>query len=173
MSLPHDIKESARYLTLIVSGNEYLINMSWVQSIERAEKLEPSDHVNQDVVGTYKLGPKIINVYSLNKTLGYENTYDLSSGRIVIVKKKELNIAIYTDSVSGIIEASRDQVFELPVIASRKLSDYFDKIVMLGDRILFSIFPDYLEGELSGDVKFAEENVIADFLNNSASCGRS
>ena len=100
MPLQHDIRESTRYLTLIISGNEYLINMSWVEGIERAEKLKPLHHDNPAIVGTYNVGSKINNVYSLNRTLGCENPQDLASGRIIIVKKEELNIAIYTDAVS-------------------------------------------------------------------------
>lgn len=171
MPLQRDSKESNRYLTLIISDNEYLINMSWVQSIERAEKLELLHGNNTGIIGRYNLGSKISNVYSLNNILGTKETVDFKSGRLIIVKKSDLNIGIYVDAVIGIIEVEKERVFELPVIASRKLSDYFEKIVVLDDRVLFSLLPEYLEGKVSEDIKSSDADDIKELLVRKTSNG--
>lgn len=126
--------------------------MSWVQSIERAEYLELLDQTNSGPFGRYNSGRKIINVYSLNKNLGHAKIDDPAFGRLIIIRKRDLNFAIYIDAVAGITEVEKGQVFEIPIIASSKLSEYFEKIVVLGDKILFSILPDFLVAKASEDI---------------------
>ena len=125
----------AEYLKPVVFklGNEsYGVDINFVSSIENQVSVVPVPNSLQYVKGIINLRGEVIPVYSLKSKFNMADTND--GGSTIIVKLKNITIALEVDGVEEIQDINLDDITTMPGIVKTDELRYFDKVARVGDK---------------------------------------
>lgn len=131
-----NVQDLMKVVTFKVNDEEYGIDISLVNSIERITDITRVPNVSEYILGVMNLRGSVIPVVDLRKRFGlYAKEYDNES-RIIIVQLKEIEIGIAVDSCSSVTDIHKSDIEPPPTVMGEIDSTYIQGATKVGKRLI-------------------------------------
>ena len=125
-----------KIVTFQVSDEEYGIDISLVNSIERMTDITRVPNVNEYILGVMNLRGSVIPVVDLRKRFNLiAKEYD-NETRIIVLKLKEVEVGIAVDSCSSVTDISKKDIEPPPTVMGHIESTYIQGATKLDKRLI-------------------------------------
>jgi chemotaxis signal transduction protein len=158
--------ETLRLIRCDTAGETYGLDMSWVRSIQRTDRLrrspeakgpstnhhrgEPVEPSGHSPVGWLPGNEGDIPVFSLASQIGRPSSKEGSAlQRIVVLNAEPRPWALLVDRVSQVIQIPADRVVPLPPIVVNPSADYFKGVIKLDKELILFLSPERLHPDAS------------------------
>ncbi|MFC5712640.1 chemotaxis protein CheW [Thalassorhabdus alkalitolerans] len=115
---------------------EYAINVTYVQSIERMQNVTRIPGVQSFIIGVMNLRGVITPVIDLRKRFGLEEKHADESTRILMITLEEIEAGLVVDGANDVLDIPVDRIESPPEIIGGVKEDYLEGIVNLDGRFL-------------------------------------
>ena len=141
-------------------GNEkYGVNISEIRGIERMQEIIRVPNAGRHIKGIINLRGDVIPVFSLRSKFGMEEVEPTLETRLLIVQSDNFLLALQVDSVEEIKTVDIEMVHEAPIIIKSKETEYVNKVVSVGEKLIIIIDPINV---LSEEERTAVKEIIKD-----------
>ena len=150
MASETDVSTEVRIIYLYAADVVVGIEMAWVKSVERLDKLNKKSD-KKGSVGSIKVEAGVAPVYDMAALLGStapKNDFDEENRRIVVIEGDKGAWGLLVDRVSQVTQLPADSLLSLPSMTVRDKSDFFDGVLMTGDELLLYLAPDKLRPDI-------------------------
>ncbi len=141
-------QDRAQYLTFMLDGEEYGIDILKVQGIQGYGKVTPLPKTPEFVRGVVNLRGAIVPIVDLRCRFGMEEI-DISPTTVVIVVKvigggKERTVGLVVDAVSEVHDVAESDRKPAPDFGKSANAAYIDALAAINDRMLILLNIDHL-----------------------------
>lgn len=119
-----------------VGNEEYGVDIGIVRGIEKVLPVTPIHKANKNVKGIINLRGEVIPLYSLRRKFDMPDAQYTDNTKFIVIKTKELQLALEVDSVGEIQAVPDNSVFEMPKILKTEDTKHYDKIIDVNNRIV-------------------------------------
>ena len=132
-----------RFIQCWAGGMAYGLDMAWVRSIQRVDRLvrEADD---DGTVGWLSIGDQQVAVWSLADRLGETAVSSNQSQRVIVLNDPNHLWGLLVDRVSQVETAVNADVHLVPSIALNPSKPYFDRVIRQGKELLMLLSPECL-----------------------------
>ncbi len=145
--LEADLAENTQYLTFVLAGEEYAIDILKVQEIRGFEKTTRIPNTPDYLLGVINLRGAVVPIVDLRVRFSLAAD-DNSTAVIILVKlAKELGgrvIGIVVDGVSDVHAISADDVSDTPDLASNVVKMFVTGLASIGEKMIIMLDIDSL-----------------------------
>jgi len=125
-----------KIVTFRVNDEEYGIDISLVNSIERMTDITRVPNVNEYILGVMNLRGSVIPVVDLRKRFGLNaKEYD-NETRIIVLKLKEIEVGIAVDNCSSVTDINKKDIEPPPSVVGDLESTYIQGATKLDKRLI-------------------------------------
>ena len=142
------MNESLQLVTFTIGNEEFGIDITAVQEINRMIDITKIPNTPPHVEGVVNLRGKIIPIVSLRRQLGFEDIEHNNSTRIMVVEVDGQVLGFIVDSVSQVLRIQDVKTEAAPSIGGGD-NPYIEGVLNLPDRILILLDLKALFGEES------------------------
>lgn len=140
--------DSAQYLTFMLDGEEYGVDILKVQGIQGYGKVTPLPHTPNFILGVVNLRGAIVPIIDLRRRFEMEEI-DITPTTVVIVVKvassgKERTVGLVVDAVSEVHDVAENDKKPAPDFGKSVNSAYIDGLATIEDRMLILLDIDHL-----------------------------
>ena len=134
-------QEQIQYIVVKIGGEQYGLNISYVDNIVRMQKITRVPKAPHYYVGVINLRGEIVPVMSVRRKMGLEDDVYTNKSRIIILKLENLGlIGIIVDEVKEVINLGESDIDRNVSNANRRAdANYINGIGKDGDELV-SIF---------------------------------
>jgi purine-binding chemotaxis protein CheW len=134
-------QEKIQYIVVKIGGEQYGLNISYVDNIVRMQKITRVPKAPHYYVGVINLRGEIVPVMSVRRKMGLEDDVYTNKSRIIILKLENLGlIGIIVDEVKEVINLGESDIDRNVSNANRRAdANYINGIGKDGDELV-SIF---------------------------------
>ena len=134
-------QEKVQYIVVKIGGEQYGLNISYVDNIVRMQKITRVPKAPHYYVGVINLRGEIVPVMSVRRKMGLEDDVYTNKSRIIILKLENLGlIGIIVDEVKEVINLGENDIDRNVQNANRRAdANYINGIGKDGDELV-SIF---------------------------------
>ena len=134
-------QEKIQYIVVKIGGEQYGLNISYVDNIVRMQKITRVPKAPHYYVGVINLRGEIVPVMSVRRKMGLEDDVYTNKSRIIILKLENLGlIGIIVDEVKEVINLGENDIDRNVSNANRRAdANYINGIGKDGDELV-SIF---------------------------------
>ena len=134
-------QEKIQYIVVKIGGEQYGLNISYVDNIVRMQKITRVPKAPHYYVGVINLRGEIVPVMSVRRKMGLEDDVYTNKTRIIILKLENLGlIGIIVDEVKEVINLGEDDIDRNVSNTNRRAdANYINGIGKDGDELV-SIF---------------------------------
>ena len=134
-------QEKVQYIVVKIGGEQYGLNISYVENIVRMQKITRVPKAPHYYVGVINLRGEIVPVMSVRRKMGLEDDVYTNKSRIIILKLENLGlIGIIVDEVKEVINLGESDIDRNVSNANRRAdANYINGIGKDGDELV-SIF---------------------------------
>ena len=134
-------QEKVQYIVVKIGGEQYGLNISYVDNIVRMQKITRVPKAPHYYVGVINLRGEIVPVMSVRRKMGLEDDVYTNKSRIIILKLENLGlIGIIVDEVKEVINLGESDIDRNVSNANRRAdANYINGIGKDGDELV-SIF---------------------------------
>jgi len=134
-------QEKIQYIVVKIGGEQYGLNISYVDNIVRMQKITRVPKAPHYYVGVINLRGEIVPVMSVRRKMGLEDDIYTNKSRIIILKLENLGlIGIIVDEVKEVINLGESDIDRNVSNANRRAdANYINGIGKDGDELV-SIF---------------------------------
>jgi purine-binding chemotaxis protein CheW len=125
-----------QYVTFILDGEEYAVDIMCVQEIIRLSTVTKVPRMPEFVEGVINLRGKVIPVIDLRAKFGLEKGESDKNSRIVVAEVSEKITGLIVDSVSRVISIADQDIEPAPSMGTNVNSDYIFGMGKVGDRLI-------------------------------------
>lgn len=129
-----------QYIAFEINDDIYVVDVLFVESIERMTQITRVPHSPSEVLGVINLRGDVIPVMSARRMLGYEEKPPSDATRVAIVRHDEYRVGIIVDRVTEILNVPQERIQwgtealgERRKVAISGLINLGDKPVMMVD----------------------------------------
>lgn len=129
-----------QYIAFEINDDIYVVDVLFVESIERMTQITRVPHSPSEVLGIINLRGDVIPVMSARRMLGYEEKPPSDATRVAIVRHDEYRVGIIVDRVTEILNVPQERIQwgtealgERRKVAISGLINLGDKPVMMVD----------------------------------------
>lgn len=142
-----------------LNDEEYGVDINKVHAIENIQDITRIPNALSCIKGILNLRGDIIPVYDIRKRFGLEPVKDRKLAKLIVIKTKDMNIALEVDSVAEIDDIEGENIHNVPSIVRSKDTAYIDKIANVDGHLIVILNLDELltEQEYKEAVKIIEE----------------
>lgn len=115
---------SVREVVFNLGTEEYGIDISLVQAIEKYTGVIPIPNAPAYIIGVLNLRGDVIPVYSLRKKLGMSEIPLDDRTQLLVAKCNDMLIGYKVDAVSEIVEIENQDIHDVPVIVRSEETRY-------------------------------------------------
>ena len=155
MATETDVSAEVRIIYLYAEDVVVGIEMAWVKSVERLDKLIKEDG-KKGSAGSIAIPGGKAPVFEMAILMGVsspKNEKGDDNRRIVVIEGEKGPWGLVVDRVSQVTQMPTDSLLSLPSVTVREKSDFFDGIIMTGEELLLYLAPDKLRPDLKGKGK--------------------
>ena len=144
-----------------IEEEEFGSDINYVDAVEMASGVDPAGIKSENIKEEIDYRGKRIPVFNLKNKFGIKkkahhkneaqvNDCNVKKNEIdddvryIIVRTKEIQIAIYADSIEKIDVDSEKKLYDLPALIQSEATQCYDKILKIGDRIVMILNIDQL-----------------------------
>ena len=152
---PNDAAASQEFLTFVLGGEEYAIDILKVQEIRGYDAVTPIAHAPEFIKGVINLRGAIVPIIDLRIKFGLGKPEYTPFTVVVILNVGSRVVGIVVDAVSDVIEVSENQMHPPPELSRAVDLRYITALAMLAERMLIVVD---IEGlMLSADMALIDE----------------
>jgi purine-binding chemotaxis protein CheW len=133
--------ESLRVLRLEVGGESFGLDMTQVQSIQRADRLLPA---GPGAAGKLRSGQGDLDVYRLADLLGRETAAGTSAQQVVVLKEAPRPVGLLVERAARVVEVPTRQFYPLPALLGEESGEIIQGVLNLEDDLLLLLAPETL-----------------------------
>jgi purine-binding chemotaxis protein CheW len=150
-----DSGRSQEFLTFVLGGEEYAIDILKVQEIRGYDAVTPIAHAPEFIKGVINLRGAIVPIIDLRIKFGLGTPEYTPFTVVVILNVGSRVVGIVVDAVSDVIEVSENQMHPPPELSRAVDLRYITALAMLAERMLIVVD---IEGlMLSADMALIDE----------------
>lgn len=150
-----DSGSSQEFLTFVLGGEEYAIDILKVQEIRGYDAVTPIAHAPEFIKGVINLRGAIVPIIDLRIKFGLGKPEYTPFTVVVILNVGSRVVGIVVDAVSDVIEVSENQMHPPPELSRAVDLRYITALAMLAERMLIVVD---IEGlMLSADMALIDE----------------
>jgi purine-binding chemotaxis protein CheW len=151
---------TSQYLTFLLAGEEYGVNILKVKEIRGWEQPTLLPNTAEYVLGVINLRGMVVPVMDLRKRFGMQEI-ELGKTAVVVVVKvthsgRERTIGLVVDAVSEVYNISEDMIMPSPDLGGTISDEYVKGLVTIQGKMIILLDIDYLINE--GMLKDAESS---------------
>ena len=143
-----DQLEAMQYLTFVLAGEEYGINILKVQEIRSYETTTRIPGTPEYLLGVINLRGSVVPIVDLRKKFELQDTQEEINSVTILVKistqNKESTLGIVVDSVSDVYAISGDDITSAPDIASNSVKAYVTGLATIESKMIILLDIDAL-----------------------------
>lgn len=136
-----------QYVTFILDGEEYAIDIMCVQEIIRLSTVTKVPRMPEFVEGVINLRGKVIPVIDLRSKFGLAKSESDKNSRIVVAEVSEKITGLIVDSVSQVISISDQDIEPAPSMGTNVNSEYIFGMGKVGERLIILLDIDKILSE--------------------------
>lgn len=150
-----DSSRSQEFLTFVLGGEEYAIDILKVQEIRGYDAVTPIAHAPEFIKGVINLRGAIVPIIDLRIKFGLGKPEYTPFTVVVILNVGNRVVGVVVDAVSDVIEVSETQMHPPPELSRAVDLRYITALAMLAERMLIVVD---IEGlMLSADMALIDE----------------
>lgn len=119
-----------------LNNEEYGIDINKVHAIENIQSITRIPNASSCVKGVLNLRGEIIPVYDIRKRFGLEPLQDQKTAKLIVIKTKDVNLALEVDAVDEIEDIEEQNIHEVPSIVKGADTGYIDKIANVNGQLI-------------------------------------
>lgn len=144
-------KDDLKVIVFQLKDEEYAIEVDYVTSIEKMQKITRIPGVPSYIKGVMNLRGVIIPVVDLRRRFQIEEVEYKESTRILVLNKDGDEIGFIVDGANDVIDISSENIEPTPEVVGGVKEEYLRGVVKMGDRLftllhLEKILPKVREG---------------------------
>lgn len=139
-------KDQRQFVSFVVAGEEFGVNILTVQEIIRPMAITRVPHAPDFVEGIINLRGRIVPIIDLRKRFGFPPREKNQNTRIVVLEMGEQVVGFVTDAVREVLHVDASTIEPAPELAVGIDAHYLRGVAKLKDRLLILLD---LEGVLS------------------------
>jgi purine-binding chemotaxis protein CheW len=136
-----DRSESPEIILCRLDQESYALEMSWVRSVARADRLRQRTEP-EGLVGVLSEGGREVPVFSLRNQLGRKPACSERMGHVVMLSGEPAPLALLVDHLSSVVRIDRSHLLNLPAPIVNSSARYFRGAVRLGQELALLLAPD-------------------------------
>jgi len=130
-------EESNEYLSFLIDGEHFCLNISLIQEIIYVPPISKIPNVSLHVEGAIDLRGKIIRVINLRKWLGLAWQHYTAKSRILIINLKDGIFGLLVDEVLEVFKTEKSMIHEPPQILQQEAEIAYMKSIILNNNLIF------------------------------------
>ncbi|WP_153726602.1 chemotaxis protein CheW [Heliorestis convoluta] len=134
-----DIYDESQLVAFMLDGEEYAVNIHYVQEINRLLTITRVPKAPFYVEGVINLRGNVVPVIDLRKRFSLPPRETTDRTRIIIVKVKDITVGVIVDGVSEVISLPNDNIEPPPGLQSSLDQDYIYGVGKIEERLLILI----------------------------------
>lgn len=134
-------------VTFFISGREYGIEISGMQSLESYQEIQPLSEAPDCILGTIVVRDEVYPVFDIRAKLNLPAAGMTKGTKILLLRTSKRGIACMVDSVDKVFQAEGDNIQTFPKEAQTEGTDYIDFIARRDGELIVVINPDALLSE--------------------------
>ena len=151
--------EELKYIVFRLGEQKYGMNLKCINGIEQDYQIIPVPNAPEAVKGIINLRGNVIPVYSLKKRFGMEDDTENSEKSLLITMSSKILLAYEVDEVVTIEEMRKENINDMPLVASNDENVFLEEVLRFGDNIAITINVDNV---LSETVKEMVNRMVED-----------
>lgn len=139
------VSETLQFIRCRAAGETYCLDMKWVESIERTDRLRESHHTEGGEAGLIGWLSGVgdgVPVYGLAARLGQREETADELRRIVVLNSGKKSWGLMVESVSQVTNVNRASVAPLPAIARDPAKNFFGGVIETDDSLALLLAPE-------------------------------
>jgi len=100
------------YFTFVIDNHHFAISLNDVWRVIRAQEVKPVPEPPPFITGLIDYYGEIIPVINLRKRLGFPGKEIAVSDRFILVRSKNIHVALVADEVSGHVKPDKNEIIE-------------------------------------------------------------
>ncbi len=136
-------EDTLRLIRCSIADETYGLDMSWVRSIQRTDRLRRNPEA-EGPVGWLPASEGDVPVFSLASRLGRLSGKSSAQERIIILNTEPRAWGLLVDRVSRVIRIPTDRVVSLPQIVVGPSANYFEGVIRLDEELILFLSPEQL-----------------------------
>ncbi|HEV2175700.1 MAG TPA: chemotaxis protein CheW [Terriglobia bacterium] len=125
----------SQLVAFALDGQQYALRLRAVQQIVRMVEVTPLPKAPEIVLGVVNLQGKIIPVLNVRERFGLRDRETNLRDQLIVAQTAKRSVALVVDSVTSVIERSRDEITEAARIVPG--AEYVEGVAKLEDGMLF------------------------------------
>jgi len=122
-----------------IAGNEYGLDISYVNGIENVSQVTPVPNSPHNVLGILNLRGNVLPVYSLRKRFSLSEIDDTNDTKLIVTKCANTEVAFKVDKVIGIADFTEKEVLETPKVLVNDNTRFFTQILNRNGKLIMLI----------------------------------
>lgn len=151
--------EEAKHVIFKLEGEEYGLDIMYVNAIEKYTNIIPVPNAPSCIEGIINLRGDVIPVYSLRAKFGLPKKQIDDNTKLIITKMDDILLAFQVDSVQEITELNEENINETPRILKTANTAYIGQVANVDGRMIILM-------NLKGILSDSEQKNIEEILNN-------
>lgn len=151
-----------QYLTFMLAGEEYGIEILKVQEIKGWEKVTPIPNTPEHVLGVLNLRGAVVPIVDLRQRFGLENVKYGTTTVVIVVKMtqedQERTVGIVVDGVADVYRLDSNEIQPAPEMGGTIHSEFVRGLATVEEKMVILLEVDSILDfkQLTGDLAFAD-----------------
>jgi len=142
MSVNNVTKEE--FIVFRVGKQEFCVEITSTREIRGWTQSTTLPHSPTFLMGVINLRGTILPIVNLAKRLGLPAEEPTERHVVIVVQVEDKIFGLLVDSVSDILDVEADNLRAVPELDTKIAEDFFNRVIVLDDRIICEILPDKL-----------------------------
>lgn len=131
-----ELRDMMKIVIFRVNEEDYGIDVSMVNSIERMTEVTRVPNVNEYIIGVMNLRGSVIPLVDLRKRFGLDACEYHEETRIIVLKIGEIEVGIVVDSCSDVTDIKKSDIEPPPSVIGDVESAYILGVTKLNKRLI-------------------------------------
>lgn len=119
-----------------LNNEQYGVDIKKVHAIENIQSITRIPNASSCIKGILNLRGEIIPVYDIRKRFGLESLLDSKMAKLIVIKTKDMDLALEVDAVDEIEDIEEKDIHEVPSIVKGADTGYIDKIANVNGQLI-------------------------------------
>jgi purine-binding chemotaxis protein CheW len=136
--------EKEEFIVFRVGQQEFCVEITMTREIRGWTQSTTLPHSPSFLMGVINLRGTILPIVNLAKRLGLPYEEPTERHVIIVVQVEDKTFGMLVDSVSDILDVGTENLRSVPELDTKIAEDFFNRVIVLDDRIICEIIPDKL-----------------------------
>jgi purine-binding chemotaxis protein CheW len=139
--------DGGQYLTFLLSGEEYALDILKVQEIKGLPKITPVPNAPPHVLGVMNLRGAVVPVADLRARFGLSVSEDGKSAVVIVANVGARTVGLVVDAVSDVLSFAKSDVEPTPDLGAGVDTSFLTGLAKSGDRLVLLLDAARLVGD--------------------------